>query len=128
MNYFKIILLCGFFSIFGYFIYYASKITKYNNEVIKVNIHLKNTCELADEAFMVVSSPEKKLAYFKDGISSLYLKRSSKIQLAASNKFPGFHYSGIPVIVSEKVDLVSNCTSSDRLDNIFDSLNKQFNN
>ena len=128
MNYFKILLIFGFFGLFSYFVYYVIEITKHNNEVIKVNIYLKNTCELADEAFMVVSSPEKKKAYFKDGVSSLYLKRSSKIQLSASNKFPGFHYSGIPVLVSENVDLVSNCTNSDRLENIFDSLNKQFNN
>ncbi len=60
MNYFKILIVFGFFGLFCYFVYYVIEITKYNNEVIKVNIYLKNTCELADEAFMVVSSPEKK--------------------------------------------------------------------
>ncbi len=127
MNYIKLLLVSVFFLIFGFFVLYAIKITKYKNEVIKVKIFLKNTCELADEAFMVVASPEKKISFFKDGGTLMYLKRSSKVQLAASNKYPGFHYSGVPVSVSDNVELISNCTNSDRLDSIFDSLNKQFN-
>tara|TARA_B100001027_G_scaffold44715_1_gene28992 strand:+ start:849 stop:1229 length:381 start_codon:yes stop_codon:yes gene_type:complete len=109
------------------FVFIGIQNNTYNNQIIKVQINLKNTCELSDEAFMVISYPEKKSSYFKDGTTSLFLKRSSKVQLAASNKFPGFHYSSIPIKVDKVVNLVSNCSNSDRLDNIFDSLNKQFN-
>ena len=126
MAYLKFSLFAFFFVIFSIFVYYIVKVTNFNNQIIKVQIHLKNTCELAEEAFMVVASPEKKTGYFIDGKTALYLKRSSKIQLAASNKFPGFHYSGVPVKVADRVDLTSKCDESDRLDNIFDSLNKQF--
>ena len=109
------------------FVFIGIQNNTYNNQIIKVQINLKNTCELSDEAFMVISYPEKKYSYFKDGTTSLFLKRSSKVQLAASNKFPGFHYSSIPIKVDKVVNLISNCSNSDRLDNIFDSLNKQFN-
>ena len=109
------------------FIFIGIQNNMYNNQIIKVQVNLKNTCELSDEAFMVISYPEKKYSYFKDGTTSLFLKRSSKVQLAASNKFPGFHYSSIPIKVDKVVNLISNCSNSDRLDNIFDSLNKQFN-
>lgn len=109
------------------FIFIGIQNNMYNNQIIKVQVNLKNTCELSDEAFMVISYPEKKSSYFKDGTTSLFLKRSSKVQLAASNKFPGFHYSSIPIKVDKVVNLISNCSNSDRLDNIFDSLNKQFN-
>ena len=125
--YLKIALIVFLIFSSAVFIFIGIQKNKYNNQIIKVQVNLKNTCELADEAFMVVSYPEKKSSYFKDGTTSLFLKRSSKVKLAASNKFPGFHYSSIPIKVDKVVNLVSNCSNSDRLENIFDSLNKQFN-
>ena len=55
-----------------------------------------------------------------------YLKRSSKVQLQANKKYDGFHYSSIPVKVQENLILEANCTEEGRLEEIFDSLNKQF--
>ena len=99
---------------------------KYKNQVIKVYITLKNNCELIDSAFMVSSLPEKKIAFFENKKTVMYLKRSSKVQLQASNKFDGFHYSSVPVNVERDVVLEANCTEKGRLDDIFDSLKKQF--
>ena len=57
----------------------------------------------------------------------MYVKRSSKVQLQASNKYDGFHYSSIPVEVEKNIVLEANCTEGGRLDDIFKSLKKQFN-
>ena len=105
---------------------YVLKTEEYNNQVIKVQIILKNNCELVDDAFMVISSPSNKVGKFADGKTEMFLKRSSKVQLAANNKYDGFHYSSIPVKVEKSIILEANCDNSDRLDNIFDSLRNQF--
>ena len=46
---------------------YVLKTEEYNNQVIKVQIILKNNCELVDDAFMVISSPSNKVGKFADG-------------------------------------------------------------
>ena len=113
-----IITICTFW-------YNSSK--KYNNEVIKVSIKLVNNCELYDKAFMVKAFPSNKKTKFKDKKATMFLTRSSKIKLEASDEFPGFHFSSLAVKVDHEVDLVADCSNSDRLDNIFDSLKDQFN-
>ena len=107
------------------FWYNSSK--KYNNEVIKVSIKLVNNCELYDKAFMVKAFPSNKTTRFKDKKATMFLTRSSKIKLEASDEFPGFHFSSLAVKVDNQVDLIADCSNSDRLDNIFDSLKDQFN-
>lgn len=104
-----------------------NKSEKYNNEVIKVNINLINNCELYDKAFMVKALPSNKTTKFKDKKATMFLTRSSKIKLEASDEFPGFHFSSLAVKVDYAVDLIADCSNSDRLDNIFDSLKDQFN-
>ena len=122
----KIFLLFSALAIFTFFINYAIEDFRKKNEVINVSIILVNKCELADEAFMVNSIPENKIAKFENGITRLRLKRSSKVMLAANDKFEGFHYSGVPTSVTDRVELVADCNYSGRLDNIFESLRNQF--
>ena len=88
-----LVLLCSFSTALLLIFFYVSEKKKYLNEVIKVKVSLKNNCELYDSAFMVTSIPEKKTALFVDGVAILYLKRSSKVKLAANKKFKGFHYT-----------------------------------
>ena len=112
--------------LFVFLIKYLIKKQEYNNQVIKVDITLKNNCELIDSAFMVSTYPENKNSFFENKKTTMYLKRSSKVQLQANNKYEGFHYSSIPVKVKENLVLEANCTEEGRLEEIFDSLNKQF--
>jgi hypothetical protein len=112
-------------TIICFFLYNKSE--KYNNEVIKVNINLVNNCELYDKAFMVKAFPSNKTIKFKDKQATMFLTRASKIKLEASDEFPGFHFSSLAVKVDYEVDLIADCSNSDRLDNIFDSLKDQFN-
>ena len=112
--------------LFVFLIKYLIEKQEYNNQVIKVDITLKNNCELIDSAFMVSTYPENKNAFFENKKATMYLKRSSKVQLQANNKYDGFHYSSIPVKVQESLILEANCTEEGRLEEIFDSLNKQF--
>tara|TARA_Y100000590_G_scaffold429887_1_gene542903 strand:- start:47 stop:433 length:387 start_codon:yes stop_codon:yes gene_type:complete len=107
-------------------LWYFIKQQKFRNEVIKVNITLQNNCELIDSAFMVSSHPENKNAHFENKKAIMYLKRSSKVQLQANNKYEGFHYSSIPVKVEKEVILEANCTEEGRLEDIFNSLKEQF--
>ena len=76
---------------------------------------------------MVKASPSGKTTKFIDKRAIMYLKRASKVKLVVSDEFPGFHFSSLPVDVSYNTKLVADCSNSDRLDNIFDSLQKQFN-
>ena len=109
-----------------FLIRYLINLQDYNNEIIKVEITLKNNCELVDGAFMVSTYPQKANAFFENKKAIMYLKRSSKVQLQASNKYEGFHYSSIPVKVKNNLILEANCSEEGRLEDIFDSLNKQF--
>ena len=109
-----------------FLIRYLIEKQEFNNQIIKVDITLKNNCELIDSAFMVSTYPENKNAFFENKKATMYLKRSSKVQLQANNKYDGFHYSSIPVKVEENLILEANCTEEGRLEEIFDSLNKQF--
>ena len=108
-------------------IYWAYKSEKFNNEIIRVEINLINNCELFDKAFMVKALPSNKVAKFKDKRAVMFLSRKSKVKLEANKEFPGFHFSSLQVKVNKNIDLIADCSESERLDNIFESLKNQFN-
>ena len=126
MRILKFLFFTFLFILFIFLIKYFINKKEYDNQVIKVDIILKNNCELIDSAFMVSTYPENKNAFFENKKATMYLKRSSKVQLQANKKYDGFHYSSIPVKVQENLILEANCTEEGRLEEIFDSLNKQF--
>ena len=103
------------------------EIEKEKNKIIKVQITLDNKCEFFDKVFMVKAIPSGKSARFVDKKAEMFLKKSSKVQLVVSDEFPGFHFTSIPVDVSYNTKLVADCSNSERLDNIFESLKNQFN-
>ena len=100
---------------------------KQKNEIIKVQITLENKCEFFDKVFMVKAIPSGKTARFIDKKAEMFLKRSSKVQLIVSDEYPRFHFSNISVKVNYNTRLIADCSNSDRLDNIFESLKNQFN-
>ena len=102
------------------------EIEKDKNKIIKVQITLVNKCEFFDKVFMVKAIPSGKSAKFTDKKAEMFLKKSSRVQLVVSDEFPGFHFTSIPVDVSYKTKLVADCSNSERLDNIFESLKNQF--
>ena len=110
-----------------YIVVQLLEIEKEKNEIIKVQITLDNKCELFDKVFMVKAIPSGKLARFIDKKAEMFLKKSSKVQLVVSDEFPGFHFTSIPVDVNYNTKLVADCSNSERLDNIFESLKNQFN-
>jgi len=103
------------------------ELEKEKNEIIKVQITLDNKCEFFDKVFMVKAIPSGKSAAFTNKKAEMFLKKSSKVKLVVSEEFPGFHFSSIPVDVNYNIKLVADCSNSERLDNIFDSLRNQFN-
>lgn len=103
------------------------ELEKEKNEIIKVQITLDNKCEFFDKVFMVKAIPSGKSATFTNKKAEMFLKKSSKVKLVVSEEFPGFHFSSIPVNVNYNTKLVADCSNSERLDNIFDSLRNQFN-
>ena len=100
---------------------------KEKNEIIKVQITLDNKCEFFDKVFMVKAIPSGKSARFINKKAEMFLRRSSKVQLVVSDEYPGFHLTSVPVNVSYNTKLVADCSNSERLDNIFESLKNQFN-
>ncbi len=110
-----------------YMVVQLLEVKKEKNEIIKVKITLDNKCEFFDKVFMVKAIPSGKTARFIDKKAEMFLKKSSKVQLVVSDEFPGFHFTSIPVGVSYNTKLVADCSNSERLDNIFESLKNQFN-
>ena len=110
-----------------YLVVQLLEIEKEKNKIIKVQITLDNKCEFFDKVFMVKAIPSGKSARFVDKKAEMFLKKSSKVQLVVSDEFPGFHFTSIPVDVSYNTKLVADCSNSERLDNIFESLKNQFN-
>ena len=110
-----------------YMVIQLLEIEKEKNKIIKVQITLDNKCEFFDKVFVVKAIPSGKSARFVDKKAEMFLKKSSKVQLVVSDEFPGFHFTSIPVDVSYNTRLVADCSNSERLDNIFDSLKNQFN-
>ena len=104
------------------------ELEKEKNKTIKVQITLDNKCQFFDKVFMVKAIPSGKSARFINKKAEMFLKKSSKVQLVVSDEYPGFHFTSIPVNVSYDMKLVADCSNSERLDNIFDSLRNQFNN
>ena len=125
--YYKFSFLILFLFIISFGIFELLKLEKKQNQIIKVQISLINNCELYDKVFMVKALPSGKTAKFIDKKAIMYLKRASKVKLIVSDEFPGFHFSSLPVDVTLNTKLVADCSNSDRLDNIFDSLKRQFN-
>ena len=103
------------------------KIEKEKNKIIKVQITLDNKCDFFDKVFMVKAVPSGKTAKFINKKTEMFLKKSSKVQLVVSDEYPGFHFTSTPVNVTYNTKLVADCSNSERLDNIFESLKNQFN-
>tara|TARA_E500000178_G_scaffold75548_1_gene73562 strand:+ start:551 stop:943 length:393 start_codon:yes stop_codon:yes gene_type:complete len=124
---YKFIFTLGAITLLVYIVIQLLEIEKEKNKIIKVQITLDNKCEFFDKVFMVKAIPSGKSARFVDKKAEMFLKKSSKVQLVVSDEFPGFHFTSIPVDVSYNTKLVADCSNSERLDNIFESLKNQFN-
>ena len=124
---FKFIFSLAAISLLVYIVIQLLEIEKEKNKIIKVQITLDNKCEFFDKVFMVKAIPSGKSARFINKKAEMFLKKSSKVQLVVSDEFPGFHFTSIPVNVSYNTKLVADCSNSERLDNIFESLKNQFN-
>ena len=124
---YKFIFTLGATTLLVYIVVQLLEIEKEKNKIIKVQITLDNKCEFFDKVFMVKATPSGKSARFVDKKAEMFLKKSSKVQLVVSDEFPGFHFTSIPVDVSYNTKLVADCSNSERLDNIFESLKNQFN-
>ena len=125
--FYKFIFSLGVALLLIYIVSQLFEIEKERNKIIKVQITLDNKCEFFDKVFMVKAIPSGKSAKFIDKKAEMFLKKSSKVQLVVSDEFPGFHFTSIPVDVSYNTKLVADCSNSERLDNIFESLKNQFN-
>ena len=125
--YYKFIFSLAVVSLLAFLLVKLSELEKEKNEIIKVQITLDNKCELFDKVFMVKAIPSGKTAKFLNRKAEMFLTRSSKVQLFVSDEYPGFHFSSIPVNVSYNTKLIADCSNSDRLDSIFESLKNQFN-
>ena len=124
---YKFIFSLGVALLLIYIVSQLLEIEKERDKIIKVQITLDNKCEFFDKVFMVKAIPSGKSAKFIDKKAEMFLKKSSKVQLVVSDEFPGFHFTSIPVAVSYNTKLVADCSNSERLDNIFESLKDHFN-
>ena len=90
-------------------------------------VKINNLCSVHDDAFMVVTRPYNRKAYFSNGITRIKVMSDWKIRLEANDKYPEFRYDGNEVNVSKNLELTADCGTSPRLKSIFGAFNKQFN-
>ena len=97
-------------------------------KIISVTISLDNKCSVQDDSFVVAVPGTNLIVPFKQGIARLRLRSDRKVQLQSNPKFEAVRYTGIHVLVSPRMILEADCSSSPRLKGIFGSMKNQFKN
>tara|TARA_B100001057_G_scaffold279555_1_gene279921 strand:+ start:225 stop:608 length:384 start_codon:yes stop_codon:yes gene_type:complete len=96
-------------------------------EMIYVNVKLDNGCELEDNVFAVEVYETGFVSTFKNGDAFLKVRSDHRLHLIANPAFPDVRYDGDLEPVSNSVTLKSYCDVSERMINIFKSMNETFN-
>ena len=95
-------------------------------EMIFVTVELDNGCEYDDSTFAVEVYETGFVSKFKDGTANFSARSDHRVHLIANPAFPEVQYDGDLVYVSSSIILKSYCNVSERMMNIFKSMNETF--
>jgi len=93
---------------------------------VEVVVTLDNTCELADEAFMVKVMPHGPTAFFEGKTARVMAMSNQRVKLVANSRYPGFNFEGDEADAEPRITLTAICDSSSRFDATSNQMKKQF--
>lgn len=91
-----------------------------------VSVRLDNQCEVFDDAFMAVSEPDNKQAFFRQGVAVLETRSDAQIMVRASSRYPDMQFVSPKYKAAPTLTITVNCGMGDRLERTLDSIRDQF--
>ena len=95
-------------------------------EMIFVTAKLDNGCEFDESTFAVEVYETGFVSTFKKGVAYLSARSDHRLRLIANPAFPDVQYDGDLEPVTSSITLKSYCDVSERMMNIFKSMNDTF--
>ena len=95
-------------------------------ETIFVTVKLDNGCEFDESTFAVEVYETGFVSSFKNGVAYLSARSDHRLRLIANSAFPEVEYNGDLEAVTGSITLKSYCDVSERMMNIFKSMNETF--
>jgi hypothetical protein len=106
----------------------ASRTDRRVAETIEARVTLRNTCEIADEFFVVVAPKSRKRAQFANGRATIVVQPGEELRLEIAPGFPEVKYAGYPEKAAREVELIADCASGERQQMINRSMREAFGN
>lgn len=94
--------------------------------LINVLITLNNSCPVEDKYFVAYAPDSGRTARFSGGEANMRLKRGEPLRLAIDPAYPAIRFVGYDEKAARSVQLVADCTSSERQTTITRTLRQQF--
>ena len=94
--------------------------------MIFVTVKLDNGCEFDDNTFVVEVYETGLVSTFKNGTAYFSARSDHRLHLIANPEFPEVQYDGDLEPVTSSIILKSYCDVSERMMNIFKSMNETF--
>ena len=92
----------------------------------EARITLRNTCDIGDDYFVARSATTGQIARFRSGVATLRAAEGDQIRLEIAPGFPEVAYGGYNERARPKMELVADCTSSDRQQMINRAMRESF--
>lgn len=96
--------------------------------LIDVRVTLVNTCAVKDEYFIVYAPQSGRTAHFSNGAAQIRVKKGDILRLVIDPAYPAIKYAGYDEKAKSSVELVADCTSSERQNMVTRTMRKQFGN
>ncbi len=95
-------------------------------KTVFVTAKLENGCEFHESTFAVEVYETGATSVFKDGIANITARSDQRIRLVTNPAFKNVQYDGDLEPVAPSITLKSYCDVSERMMNVFKSMNETF--
>lgn len=94
--------------------------------LFEAEIRLRNTCEIGDDYFIARVVGTGRTARFRSGVATLTLAPGDRVRLEIAPGFPEVTYSGYDEPAKARMELVADCTSTERQQMINRAMRESF--
>lgn len=121
------IILVALLSVIGAVMYMMGLFDRTPSDgLIDVRARLVNTCSVGDEYFIVYAPQSGRTARFSNGEASIRVKKGDILRLVIDPAYPAIKYAGYDEKAKSRVELVADCTGSERQKMITRTMREQF--
>jgi hypothetical protein len=89
-------------------------------------VTLKTNCEVNINTFALKNMNSGAIVRFRHGEAFIRAKEDDKLQVILNPEYKNVQTAGVPVYAKLNLEIFHDCKNSVTLENIFDSMNKQF--